>query len=69
MVGRGRGCEGVRVRGCEGEGEERVGWEGGERCLTLLTGTRRGSAVYTPFTFFHIVILDASISRAKIVAE
>ena len=42
---------------------------GGERCSTLLTGTRRGSAVYTPFTFFHIVILDASISRAKIVAE
>ena len=47
----------------------RVGWEGGERCFSLLTGTRRGSAVYTPFTFFHIVILDASISRAKIVAE
>ena len=33
------------------------------------SGTTRGSAVYTPLTFFHIVIELASISRAKIVAE
>jgi hypothetical protein len=33
------------------------------------SGTRRGSAVYTPSTFFHIVILLAAASRAKMVAE
>jgi hypothetical protein len=33
------------------------------------SGTRRGSAVYTPLVFFHMVTRPAPQSLAKIVAE
>ena len=68
------GCAGSSVEGeiatrCEHRASVRHTSSNLSESIGNASGTRRGSAVYTPSTFFHMVILDARMSFAKIVAE